>query len=84
MNALEHPDISEAQRTGYPYRPQVVEILVTQELKMKFISENSFDYMNWTFLAHPELMDQYIDECGGVQKMIEEMFGPCVKARLSW
>ena len=59
-NNIQHPDITAAERTGYPF-PRKVEIEVTERLAWEYCSKQ-FDEL-WAFLlvAYPSTISAFLD-----------------------
>ena len=57
---IQHPDITAAERTGYPF-PRKVEIEVTEQLAWQYCNKQ-FDEL-WAFLmvAHPSAIADFLD-----------------------
>lgn len=72
---IEHPDITCAERTGYPCpAPYKVEVEVTESVQRSYINDNKEDFIDWCF-ADPEIIRRYLAEtesglCGWVREVL--------------
>lgn len=63
MKNIEHPDITSAQRTGYPVHA-AQENKDTQEARKDFIEEHSLDLIRWLRMGYPDILNEFISMSG--------------------
>ena len=59
-NMLEHPDITNARRTGYAVS-QGNGNTDCPETRAEYIDDNSYRFISWVRRNYPELIDEYIE-----------------------
>lgn len=68
MMCLEHPDVTQTLKTGYPgFTP--IENLDTPENREDYIDEHATELIRWLRLGYPEILDEFI-EFGGQACMV--------------
>lgn len=58
---LQHPDITSAERTGYPTKPYAVKIELDSGVQRAYIKDNEDDFIDWCF-ADPDIIQHYLEE----------------------
>jgi len=57
---LQHPDITAAERDGYPAW-QFPENQDTPETRKEYIEEHTKELLEWLRLGYPEILDEFIE-----------------------
>ena len=58
---LQHPDITSAERTGYPTKPYAVKIELDSGVQRAYIKDTEDDFIDWCF-ADPDIIQRYLEE----------------------
>lgn len=59
---LQHPEITQIERTGYPWFPRKVTIEATEE-DAKAYCQHSYDtFFNFLLASYPQAVDSYLDD----------------------
>lgn len=59
---LQHPEITQTERIGYPWFPRKVTIEATEE-DAKAYCQHSYDaFFNFLLASYPQAVDSYLDD----------------------
>lgn len=61
-NKIQHPDITAAEQTGYPWFPRKVTIEATSKHAHDFCLDSFEAFFDFLFTAYPHAISSYLDD----------------------
>ena len=59
---IQHPDITQAEKTGYPWFPRKITVEASQEAAKACLAERFGDFVNFLLKAYPYAVINFLDE----------------------
>lgn len=59
---IQHPDITQAEKTGYPWFPRKITVEATQEHAKIYCASRAGDFFDFLVKSHPYTVSNFLDE----------------------